>query len=150
MFEDLLAQAQKAGVKHFVVGAFIVAERQILILRRRRGDFWGGYYEIPGGGVEKNETLSAAVIREVLEETGLKTKTITAYVNSFDYLSAEGERTRQFNFEVTTDSATPVLSEHDHYAWIGPDTKLAPYPLSEKMQLCIQDYFAHFSSSPPA
>ena len=30
------------------------------------------YYKFPGGGIEKNETMIDALVRETLEETGMK------------------------------------------------------------------------------
>lgn len=35
-----------------------------------------GYHKLPGGGVEENETNDEAFIREILEETGCKSKVI--------------------------------------------------------------------------
>lgn len=35
-----------------------------------------GYYFLPGGGIEKNETESAALIREVREETGIEVEIV--------------------------------------------------------------------------
>ncbi len=47
------------------VYAVIVADNKILLTRQ-----WNGY-SIPGGGIEKGETLEQAFVREVGEETGL-------------------------------------------------------------------------------
>ena len=47
--------------------AIIIHDNKILL--NCFGD--GLYYSVPGGGVEKNETLKMAAVREVLEESGL-------------------------------------------------------------------------------
>ena len=44
---------------------------ELLITRRPRQTVYGGYWELPGGKIEKNETPAAAVQREILEEVGL-------------------------------------------------------------------------------
>lgn len=46
-------------------------EERILLIRRGRGAA-AGEWSIPGGRVEFGETLAAAVVREVYEETGLE------------------------------------------------------------------------------
>jgi 8-oxo-dGTP diphosphatase len=46
-------------------------EERILLIRRGRG-VAAGEWSIPGGRVEFGETLAAAVVREVYEETGLE------------------------------------------------------------------------------
>ena len=43
----------------------------LLVARREAGDSFGGYDEFPGGRREGDETLEAACVREVKEETGL-------------------------------------------------------------------------------
>ena len=54
------------------VDGIIKKENEILLIRRKNKpykDFWA----LPGGFVEYNEKTEEAVIREVFEETGLKT-----------------------------------------------------------------------------
>jgi 8-oxo-dGTP diphosphatase len=55
---------------YLAVSAAIIRDDKVLIVRRARPPAYG-VFTLPGGGVEAGETLREAVIREVLEETGL-------------------------------------------------------------------------------
>lgn len=52
------------------VGALIFREGQVLLVERGNAPLQG-YWALPGGAVETGERLEQALIREVLEETGL-------------------------------------------------------------------------------
>ena len=54
-----------------VVISAVIKDDQILLIKRLRGDYVG-LWGLPGGKIEKNEHLSEAAIREILEESGIE------------------------------------------------------------------------------
>jgi ADP-ribose pyrophosphatase YjhB (NUDIX family) len=55
------------------VGAIVVHEGRLLVVRRGRAP-GRGLWSVPGGRVERGESLQTAVVREVAEETGLEVR----------------------------------------------------------------------------
>jgi 8-oxo-dGTP diphosphatase len=53
------------------VGAVVVHERRLLLVRRGR-EPGRGLWSVPGGRLEAGETTAEGCVREVLEETGLR------------------------------------------------------------------------------
>lgn len=53
-----------------VVAALIQSNGKLLVCQRRRGDTFGMLWEFPGGKVKPNESLEAALQRELHEELG--------------------------------------------------------------------------------
>jgi 8-oxo-dGTP diphosphatase len=97
--KELTRIARIEGIEKFVVGAFIMKEGRLLIVRRASTEgFLPNLQEIPSGGVEVGETLLAALRREVWEETALRILDIKTYVNCFDYVSGSGKNTRESHY----------------------------------------------------
>ncbi|MFZ1108959.1 MAG: NUDIX hydrolase [Rhodomicrobium sp.] len=119
---QLLTAAERDGVQKLVVGAVIERGGDVLILRRAQGEDFSGLHEIPSGTVDAGEDLIGALRREVSEETGLTVERVLRYVNSFDYLSGSGRKTRQLNFAVEASGGPVTLNphEHDEALWADP------------------------------
>jgi 8-oxo-dGTP diphosphatase len=58
-----------SAVPRFRIGVFALVHDGDLVLLARRRD--SGMWNLPGGGLERGETVDEGVVREVLEETEL-------------------------------------------------------------------------------
>ena len=141
----LLDKAKADNVQKLATGAFIKKNGKLLILRRALSDeFLPGYHDLPGGGVEPEESLLDGLKREVFEETFLRIEEVVDYVNAFDYISSNGLRTRQFNFMVRTAGFDVKVNpdEHSEYAWIAANGfTLRNMEFSDKLRACFEDAF---------
>jgi 8-oxo-dGTP diphosphatase len=52
----------------------VIIKNHIIVLVKRSNPPFEGQYALPGGFVEFGETVESALIREIVEETGLKVK----------------------------------------------------------------------------
>lgn len=118
---DLVITAMQDQVQKLSVGAVVMHKGKLLVLKRRGDDFMPDIYELPGGGLEQDETLLDALGRELTEETGCQLNTVIGYVKHFDFPSSQGLLTRRFNFLVQMKTPHSIqLTEHENYQWIDP------------------------------
>lgn len=79
----------------FAQKAVIVKDNRILLLRKSCNDpNYPGWWDLPGGRMKGSESLDAHLIREVLEETGLKVS-VGSVIHLWDwFMDWHGESVR--------------------------------------------------------
>lgn len=120
------------------VSAAVVHEGKILLVRRKKTGFMDGYYANPGGHVEPKEIITAAVLRELKEETGLEAN--EEDLELFNVLQDENVLPKlyiSFRFLVKKWSGVPKLLEpekSDDIGWFSigqPPKNTSPYTLHD-------------------
>jgi 8-oxo-dGTP diphosphatase len=62
-----------------------------ILLGKRKNSYKAGYYGLPGGRIELNESITSCIEREVFEETSLKLDTL-------EYLGVVRENQSEYDF----------------------------------------------------
>lgn len=98
--------------------AVIFFQNKILAVRRSPQMPLAGFWEFPGGKVEKGESPQECLLREILEELELKIQVgIELPISEYSYL--EGKTIRLIPFLAQIKSGEMNLLEHDKYLWLG-------------------------------
>ena len=78
------------------VGAIVVGPAGLLLVRRDK-DPGKGLWSIPGGAVELAETQKEAVVREVMEETGVQCE-VLELVSTADLVTLDSEGRVEYHY----------------------------------------------------
>lgn len=107
------------------VGAIVVGSKGVLLARRDK-DPGARRWSIPGGGVELGETQKEAVIREVLEETGVQCR-VLELVGTADLVKSDINGDIEYHFilnhylaQAITESTKPETIDGE-VGWFHPD-----------------------------
>lgn len=133
----MTAQARRSPVLR-VTAAVIQRGGEVLLARREAGSHLAGYWEFPGGKVEKGESPEDCLAREIREELHLEA-TVGRFIASS--LHTYGDREIELlAYEVALADGPIVLNDHDEVRWAPiPELlhhKLAPadVPIAERLQ----------------
>jgi len=110
-----------------VVAGIIYKENKILLCRRKEGKSQAGFWEFPGGKVEKNESNQKALYREIKEELGIEIKVKDFYVQTAYSYPTFNIVLWVYTCEYESGEIKPT--DHDKFEWVVPP-KLPDYPLS--------------------
>jgi len=97
------------------------SNHRILVIRRSAGSKNNaGRWDFPGGKVDPGETLDAALIREIREETGLAVELETVLGAAESDLPDRKVAYLLIRARVL-DGRVALSDEHDDSAWLAPD-----------------------------
>lgn len=122
---------------HLGVKALIISNDKRILLLERDHPVKKKYWDIPGGRLQKGETLKDTLIREVKEETGWAVQEIQPFAMVLSDIRIETpQQDVGLIFSIflckTATLFHPVLSEeHVNFGWFSPKEtiqKLAHYP----------------------
>ena len=124
------------------VGAIAVEEGRLLLVRRGHGPA-AGEWSIPGGRVEAGELLAEAVVRELLEETGVE-GVCDRMVGWVERIGVEGEGD-DYHFVILDFSVTVLVGPDEAEPLAGGDAAEAAWvPLDEVAHLNLVEGLLEF------
>ena len=99
-----------------VVCGIIYKDDKILLTRRKKGKSLEGFWEFPGGKVEKGETDATALKRELKEELGLE-------ISELNYFSENKHDYNTFSIHLVAYKCKAFddpnkLVDHDKFEWV--------------------------------
>ena len=129
-FQEVLRHLDKqacAESRHFPVatvgGLIYDDDGRVLLVRTRK---WSGLYGIPGGKIDYGETMEAAFVREVREETGLEIGGVAFVLNQDCIEHPQFYRPRHYilvNYRCRVRGSRPAVTlnhESDDWVWALP------------------------------
>jgi len=137
LWEDLMVPGSVVAV-----GGIIECGKEILLVKTHK---WGGMYSIVGGRVRRNERLDDALIREIQEETGLKSY-IGEHICTFDQIRNSGYYVAGIQ-HIFVDKVVKVESkkvrlneEAEGYIWMPPQIALKELPIEPNARHTLELY----------
>jgi 8-oxo-dGTP diphosphatase len=146
--EELAQNDRKAGIQLFV-GALVVHPNHTIFAQRRSPNrkLFPGQWDVVGGHVEPDETIRAALCREMQEETGWSIQIIHyCFATRKDFLDTVPAREYIFLVSVNGDLDEPKLETDkiDFIRWIKPqDTSILIENRSGPRQNEQKDIYDH-------
>ncbi len=128
-----------------VVGCFVNSGGKFILLHRQPNKVSGGEWGFPAGKIDKGETMSRAMQREIFEETGLQISEDNLKFLGSIFVRNEGHDFGFHMFSTTLPSQMEVVvnpSEHKASAWVSAAEALKMdfiYGLDDCIELFYQE-----------
>lgn len=129
------------------VGGLVIRGSDQLLLVRRARDPGKGKWGLPGGFVDRDETIEHALAREVLEETGLKVtrlQYLMSYPNAYNYRQVVAPVIDLFYLcEVESHAQVNLdADELEHFEWVQPTSDYLDQMAFHSNRLAIEFWLA--------
>jgi 8-oxo-dGTP diphosphatase len=102
MINCTFENGRRASLRHVVVHAVVEKDGALLLVRRAPHLLEGGKWGLPGGFLDRDESLSDGILRELREETGWEGQvSVLLRINSRPDRPGEDRENVAFDFVVT-------------------------------------------------
>ena len=121
--------------------AFVVKGNKILIMKRKDADVFSGYWDVPGGKLESEDTLFEAIEREIKEESGLELKKILLMMSTSKFTGSMGDHPIIFRniYLCLAEGEVKLSNEHSEYLWVeSEDLKNYKFPEDPDLQSVLK------------
>jgi len=119
-------------------GLIVDKEGKILIARRANTEPLSGWYEFPGGKLEKDETAPQSLVRELKEELNINSKIISHFADTI-YKYDTG-KIKLFCYWIQTDNQKNTFKKnvHDNLVWVFPNDLKNYKILPADIDICLK------------
>ncbi len=124
-----------------VAAGVLVKEDKVFIARRKQGKHLAGFWEFPGGKIEKDESSEQAIVREFLEEFEVVVKVKSKFHENVHQYAEKEVMLKSLIIEYV--SGEFRLKDHDQFQWVEIHNlkkyKIAPadLPIVNKLEAII-------------
>lgn len=102
-----------------VAAAIIEQDGRLLIGKRKEGGSLSGYWEFPGGKIQKGESTEECLCRECKEELNVEIGSLTLFFQT-EHLYAEEEFSVRLSFyKAQIREGLPVCLAHSELVWVN-------------------------------
>jgi len=103
--------------------AFVVKGNKVLIMKRMDADVFSGYWDVPGGKLESEDTLFEGIAREIKEESGLGLTKILLMMSTSKFTGSMGDHPIIFRniYLCLAEGEVKLSHEHSEYLWVDSE-----------------------------
>lgn len=112
--------------KHIVAVSAIIRNKtgdRVLVVKRGRNEVaYPGKWAFPGGKVERGQTVTDALKREIMEEVGLEIEDNWSFLNDYTFMRPDGHNVVGMNFLARAKTDNVRLSgDFEDFRWVTPE-----------------------------
>ncbi|HSW47924.1 MAG TPA: NUDIX hydrolase [Candidatus Saccharimonadales bacterium] len=133
-------------LRHITVGALVINDKnQVLLIKRAEHLPNGGKYGIPGGFLDRDETIEEGTLRELKEETGLDGEILTLFqIIDTPNRQKEDRQNIQFNYIVKVkEGVFNKNSEVEESRWVNEEDLPAEEDSAFDHSKSVKKYFEY-------
>lgn len=135
-----LKKPQNFSPRFEVAGCFVEYNEKILLLHRQDNKPQGNTWGVPAGKLEKGESASVGICRELFEEIGLSINSNTIEHLHRVYVTHDGYSFIYHICRYKTDTQPVIIpntQEHKGYRWVTPNEALSMSLIADEAP-CIE------------